>query len=190
MCGKLLSVWDLPESLPVGGKNIPINWDFRVILEVFAVFDRPDLPAFAKWRKALRLFYGEEILPQQRQEAMEQMGAFISCGAEAEPGPRLIHWQQDGPLIIAAVNQAAGREIRREQVHWWTFLGYFHAIAPGTLSQVVAIRQKLRSGTPLDAGEQEFMNRNRQLIQLPDPPEVQQEKARLEQLLKGGIHDN
>jgi len=187
MRGDLLRLWSLPESLPVGGLEQPIRADFRQVLQVLMCLEDERLPLFARWRKALRLFYLNPIAPEHRQEAMEQLCGFISCYGKPQPGPRLMSWSHDAQLIAAQVNQVAGCEVRQtEFLHWWTFLGYFHAIGPGPFAQVVAIREKRRTGKPLDQAEQEFYSKNAAMIRLPDGDRARQEKQYLEQLLKGG----
>lgn len=189
MCGELLKLWSLPAALCVGARQIPIRADFRQVLAVLMTLEDDRLPLFARWRKALRLFYCAPIAPEERQEAMEQLCGFISCYQPQQPGPRLMSWAHDAQLIVAQINQVAGREVRQEQfLHWWTFLGYFHALGPGPFCQVVAIREKLRCGKPLDETEQKLCRENPSMVRLPDSYSVQQEKMRLEQLLKGGNH--
>lgn len=191
MRGELLRLWSLPTALTVGGQEVPIRADFRQVLTVLQALEDEDLPLFARWRKALRLFYCDPIAPPDRQEAMEQLCGFISCYQTPKPGPRLMSWSHDAHLIAAQVNQVAGREVRQEQfLHWWTFLGYFHAIGPGPFAQVVAIREKLRTGKPLDQDEQRFYSSNRDLVRLPESLRVRREKEYLESLLKGGSHGN
>lgn len=189
MRGELLTGWSLPTALTVGGQEIPIRADFRQVLAVLQCLEDEELPLFARWRKALRLFYGQPIQPEQREEAMEQLCGFISCYQKSEPGPRLMSWTHDAQLIAAQVNQVAGQEVRQAAfLHWWTFLGYFHAIGPGPFSQVVAIREKLRTGTQLNQDEQRFLSRNSYQVRLPDSKAVQREKEYLTNLLKGGTH--
>ena len=189
MRGDLLRLWELPRELTVGERLQPIRADFRQVLQVLMCLEDEGLPRFARWRKALRLFYVEPIAPRHRQEAMEQLCGFISCYTQPQPGPRLMSWSHDAQLIAAQVNQVAGFEVRQEAfLHWWTFLGYFHAIGPGPFAQVVAIREKRRSGKPLDGAEQEFYSKNAAMIRLPESLQTRQEKAYFEQLLKGGTH--
>ncbi len=187
MCGELLRLWSLPTSLTVGGTQVAIRADFRQVLAVLQCLEDETLPLFARWRKALRLFYCAPIAEADRAQAMEELCGFISCYQKGKPGPRLMSWSHDAHLIAAQINQVAGREVRQEQfLHWWTFLGYFHAIGPGPFSQVVAIREKLRTGKALDDEEQQFYSKNPAMIRLPDSYSVQQEKAYLERLLRGG----
>lgn len=187
MCGELLNRWSLPTALTVGGQEVPIRADFRQVLQVLVTLEDEGLPLFARWRKALRLFYEQPVAPEDRQEAMEQLCGFISCYQPTQPGPRLLSWSHDAHLIASQINQVAGFEVRQAPfLHWWTFMGYFHAIGPGAFSQVVAIREKLRTGKPLDDSEQRFYSCNPQMIRLPDTEQVKQEKMQLEKLLRGG----
>ena len=189
MCRDLLSRWQLPVQLPVGGRQVPIRADYRDVLRVFACLNDEQLPVFARWRKALRLFYVQPVAAHQRQEAMERLKDFVTCYQEATPGPKLMDWNHDAQLIAAEINKVAGREVRDGAfVHWWTFLGWFNAISPGPFAQVVAVREKLATGKKLSDQDRRFYRAWRDQIRLPDGSRVQEEKQQLEQLLKGGGH--
>ena len=70
-------------------------------------------------------------------------------------------------LIVADVNKVAGQEIRALPfLHWWTFLGYFHAIGEGQLSAVVTIRDKLSRGKKLEEWEKDYYRENRKTVEL------------------------
>lgn len=181
--------WSLPQSLPVGGRQIPIRCDYRQILKIFGYLDDPGLPVFMRWRVALRLFYTEQIPAKDRQEAMERLVEFINCGQTEPAGHygRLMDWQQDAPLIAAEVNKVAGQEVRALPfLHWWTFMAYFRAIGQGQLATVVAIRNKLQRGKPLEKWEQEFYRENRLAVDLKKrySPEEMAQKQALEQMIK------
>ncbi len=144
------------------------------------------MPEFIRWQVALGLFYDAIIPPAQKVEAMEKMAQFLQAGQEEKPGPKLLDWQKDAPLIVADVNKAAGQEIRALPfVHWWTFLSWFHAIGEGQLSTVVSIRDKLRRGKRLDQTDQEFYRQNKALVDMPKSytPDEEAERARLNALL-------
>jgi hypothetical protein len=182
----MLKLWELPKNARIGGKSYCLNCDFRDILEIFSYFDRPELPDFVKWRIALRLFYGAEIPPEDRQEAMTYFTEFISMGQGGKPAPRLMSWDHDAPIIIGEVNRVAGREIREMPfLHWWTFLSWFHAIGEGQLSTLVSIREKLRAGKKLEKWEQEYYRKNRDLVTLRRQytPEELAEQEKLKKLL-------
>lgn len=180
------SLWQLPRQVTIGGKNYQISADFREILEILGVLDDPQYPEFLRWQVALQLFYGCEIPPEDQLQAMEYLSFFLRCGAEETPGPRLMDWQQDAAVIISEVNRTAGKEIRSlEFVHWWTFLGWFHAIGDGQLATLISLRDKLRRGKPLEDWEREFYRQNRHRVELQKrhSPEEQAQIDRLNQLL-------
>ena len=170
----------------MGEEEIPIRADFRNILQVMAVLEDSRFPEFYRWHRALALFYAAPVPETLEYPAMQAMADFIRYGSQDTPGPKLLDWQQDAPLIIADVNKVAGRELRSIPfVHWWTFLGWFHAIGQGQLATVVALRQKLAARQKLESWEQEFYRQNRALVDLKAPltEQEQAEKDRLNRLL-------
>jgi len=181
------NLWELPTSLEVAGVRYPINGDFRDVLDIFGVLQDESLPEFIRWYTALALFYEGEIPPENRQEAMEVMADFFRAGGEeSSAGESLLDWQQDAPVIAADINKVAGQEVRSAPfVHWWTFLGWFHAIGEGQLSTVVTIRDKLRRGKKLEDHEREFYRVNRGLVDRKKQlsPEEQAVRERLQKLL-------
>lgn len=162
-----MNPWKLPFSAWMAGKEYEIDPDYRNILLIFSYFQDPELPDFCKWQICLGLFYKEEI-PQERQaDAMEWFSDFITMGRPQPPGPRLLDWEQDAPLILADINGITGREIRGcGFIHWWTFLSWFHSIGQGQLLPVVQIRKKLALRKPLNEEESAFYRYNRDLIDL------------------------
>ncbi len=161
--------WTLPVSAVIGGKTYPIHADYRDVLEIFSYFEDPDLSEHLKWQIGLALFFEGDIPARYQRSAMEFLRDFIQCGrcGEDVAGPKLIDWQQDAPAIVAEVNKVAGQEVRRLPfLHWWTFMGYFHAIGEGHLSMVVGIRDKLRRGKKLESWEKEFYRSNKKQIDL------------------------
>lgn len=185
------SRWDLPTQAVFREKPYRLNTDYRDILEIFSYLNDPDLPEYLRWQIAMALFYEEPVPEKDQQQAMEYLAFFISGGTEdrGTPGPRLLDWEQDAPLIVADVNKAAGQEIRAlPYLHWWTFLSWFHAIGEGQLSTVVAIRSKMARGKKLEDWEKSFYRENKHRVELKKRCSRQelQERQRLEQMLKGG----
>ena len=180
--------WSLPTCAQIAGKSYQLHCDFRDILEVLAYLQDASYPEAFRWHIALALFYEPEVPPEDFTEAAEYLSEFL-CGGEApsrRPGPKLLDWQQDAQLILSDVNKAAGRELRADPfVHWWTFLSWFHAIGQGQLSTVVAIRDKLRRGKPLEKWEKDFYREHKQMVDLPKrySREELREQEKLRQIL-------
>lgn len=179
----MTDLYRLPRQAVIRGVTYDLNTDFRVILKIFRVFGDETLPPMLRWLTALRLFYRQQIPLSHRQEAMAYLGEFLRCGGGDPPGEPLFSWDGDAAPIIAGVNAAAGREVRLEEdVHWWTFLGWFHAMPPGMFSALISIRQKKRKGQKLEPHEEEFYRENKSLVDGKKPPDDPQ-KQRLNALL-------
>lgn len=163
----MMNVWSLPKTARIGGKEYPINTDFRDVLEILAYLNDASRPLYLRWQVAVRLFYEGDIPPASMKDAMEYLSDFISYGeTEGKPGPKLMDWEQDAQMIIGDVNKVAGKEIREaEYLHWWTFLSYFYGITDGQLSTVISIRSKKRSGKKLEKWEEEFYKKNKNIVE-------------------------
>lgn len=183
-----MTPWQLPTRAVIGGKVYDLHADYRDILEIFSYLDNPDMPEYLRWQVALALFYEGEISEEDTQEAITYLVTFLNGGRREEqrPAPRLLDWEQDAAMIVADVNKVAGQEIRAmDFLHWWSFLAWFHAIGEGQLSTVVAIREKLQRGKPLETWEKEFYRGNKEKVDLPKRYSAQdlQEQDRLKELL-------
>ena len=183
----MTDLYSLPITVTLGGREYPVNADFRQVLKIIYALENPDWPEFLRWQVALELFC-PGVPDEHRAAAMEFLASFISCGGPDTPGPRLLDWQKDAAVIISDVNRAAGKELRQEKfVHWWTFLGWFHAIGQGQLATLVSIRDKRRRGQKLEAWEQEYYRQNKALVDLPPrlTSAEQAERERLNALVNG-----
>lgn len=169
----------LPEALTVDGVEYPIRSDYRNVLQVFEAFQDPELEATEKWIVAVYLLFEDFSCADDLLEALEngfniaeaqrQISWFISAG---QPEKQILEkpvydWQKDEQMIFSAVNKVAGRETRElEYLHWWTFLGYFNEIGEGNFSFIVEIRNKLNKSKKLEKHEREFLNNNKELVEL------------------------
>ncbi len=182
--------WDLPQALTVGGRSWAIHGDFRDVLDVIGWLDGAQgetlLPR-ERWYVAMALFYRD--FPRMEAtlypEAARRLAEFIAGGRAdtATPGPRLLDWQRDAPMIVAGVNRAAGCEVRALPfLHWWSFLAWFSAIGEGPLATVVAIRDKLRRGKKLEPWELSYYRAHRAEIDLR-PARSEAEQAEHDRLL-------
>lgn len=167
-------LWSLPTRACIEGEWYNIHADYRDILHLLAWLqgDRAtQLNEGERWYIALALFYEEfDAMPRAAYSAaMRYLADFLACGQEEphSPGPPLLDWQQDAPLIVAGVNRVAGQEVRALPfLHWWSFVAWFSGIGEGTLATVVGVRDKLRRGKKLEKWEQEFYRSNRNIVDL------------------------
>lgn len=171
--------WELPTSLEVGGKEYAIRTDYRVILDILAAMNDPEIfePGMTEDEKKieqtmtmLQILYidFDSIPPKDYQKAAEKAVDFIDCGIKGDdkPKPRTMDWEQDAPIIAPEVSKVAGRDIRVGETHWWEFFGYYLGIGEGVFNTIVSIREKRRKGKKLEKWEKEFYQNNKSLIDL------------------------
>lgn len=182
-----MSLWELPKSAVIGGKEYEIRTDFRKILQIIEGLNNPDTPEWIRWHIAIGSFFVEKIPAEHSREAMDYLANFISYQEqESKPGPILMDWNQDAKEIVSDVNKVAGQEIRAmPYLHWWTFLSYFHAIGEGQFSTIVSIRDKMRKGKQLEKWEKEFYRDNKSKVDLKKRYSAEEiaEREALEKLL-------
>ena len=165
-------MYELPKSIMLDGQewNIRNEGDFRVILDCFEALNDVNLSTNEKIIASLIIFLEdlnsiEDInkLPDI-EEAYKEMVKFFNCGQEEQEANsyKLIDWNKDSTLIISAVNKVAGKEIRSQYVHWWTFMGYYVAIGECPLSTIVGIRYKKLKNKKLEKWERDFVRENPQ----------------------------
>lgn len=175
-----MDAWELPAELEVGGKRYAIRTDYRVILDILAAINDPDI--LEEWMTdqekeeekvftMLRILYIDfESIPSENwQEAAEKACNFIDCGMrdDGKPKPRLMDWKQDAPMIVPAINKVCKWDIRsKKYMHWWTFFGFYLEIGECMLATVVSIRNKKRRGQKLEKWEQEFYRDNKAVVDL------------------------
>ena len=165
-------IFDLPTSLTFGGRDWPINTDYRDVLRTLTAFEDPNVTDEEKTYICLHNTYPDlDRIPQEQlQNALDAAIQFIDHGSREEgPSPRMMDWEQDATLIFPAVNRAAGVEIRSlEYLHWWTFLGYFMEIKDTTYATVLSLRQKRygKHKKKFEKQEEEYWKANRAICEL------------------------
>lgn len=191
--------WKLPTSLNVGGTDCKIRTDYRVILDILAAMNDPDIfePGMSqeemqqeKVMTMLQILYidFDSMPPRDWKEAAEKACDFIDCGIkdDGKPKPRTMDWEQDAPLIIPAVNKVSNQDIRAvKYMHWWTFFGYYMEIGECVLATVINIRSKKKKGKKLEKWEKEFYQQNKKIvdIKVKGNERSEEEKEALRKLL-------
>lgn len=169
-------MYELPTEIMIEGRPYKLRnrGDYRVVLDVFSVLEDEELNQEERFISALIIFYEdlnevEDVYANANivSDLLKQMFWFLRGGKDEDDSntknQKLIDWNGDSDIIISAINNVAGREVRAEQyTHWWTFLAYYMAIGDSILSTVVGIRNKMMNSKPLDKWEREYRNRNPQ----------------------------
>ena len=170
-------MYDLPTTINIEGKICPIrdDGDYRMVLDCFIVLQDSELADnYERVLSALIIFYGDldvDIVLQLSQDEIQlrvkEMYNFFECNQDNtyanKNGYKLMDWDQDSQLVVSAINNVAGKEIRAEEyLHWWTFMGYYMSIGESAFSTIVSIRYKIITGKKLEKHEKEFKNDNPQ----------------------------
>ncbi len=181
--------YGLPTSATVNGAEYPIRSDYRAILDIIEAITSDDYSDADRAMAVLGVFYVELPPHEDWEEAIKQAFSFVSMGqAESKKkSPKLIDWGQDFPMIISAVNNAAGQEVRAlDYCHWWTFMGYYDSISSeSTFANIVSIRNKRAKGKKLEKWEQEYYAENRHLVDIRKPVNYTAEEQELLKSLRG-----
>ena len=178
-------IGSLPTTLTVDGVEYKINSDYKVALLIFQAYNDPELNDHEKAVVCIKCLYDE--IPENEAEALEKALWFLDGGdmPKSKPLPyKLMDWEQDEQLVFSSVNKVAGYETRKaEDLHWWTFLGFFNEISEGLWNQVMNIRSKKAKGKKLEKYEQEFYNQHKEMINLKVKYSAQ-EQAEMDELNK------
>ncbi len=173
-------IGQLPKQLEVDRKVYDIRTDYRNCLLILEAFNDPDNTLDEAYEIMIHVLYKE--IPDNIPGAIERAIWFLNCGDsidDEKPREKPVYdWQKDEQMIFAEINKVAGHEVRADKyMHFWTFIGLFQGIGEGFFCTVVSIRQKLNRGKELDKIEQEFYDRNTNLIKLnPKRSKEEQEK--------------
>ena len=168
--------YGLPKTAVVGGEELAIRYDYRVILTLLELLNDPELDDWDKAEGLLDIFYMEPGRITDAKSAIEECYRFIDMGeAKGKKSPRVMDWEQDFKYIIAPINRVLGKEVREipydyEQnmggLHWWTFMGAYMEIGGDCMfSQIVSIRDKRARGKKLEKHEREWLQRNSDIVE-------------------------
>lgn len=164
-------MYDLPTSVIVNDTEYKIRnaGDFRMVLDCFSALNDVELGEDFRILASLIIFYEDfndiEDIEDVDEDTLVQLSAemmlFFNCGQPEDENsielPKLVDWDNDSMMIMAAINNVAGKEVRTEKyIHWWTFVGYYMSIGESVLSTVVGIRDKIVKGTKLEKWEKQY----------------------------------
>ena len=182
----MISSYDLPTELTIGGEVFRIRYGWRAVIDILVAMNDPDLDDWGKAETMIEIMYPDwkKIPSECIDEAMQKACDFIDCEQrdDGKPRPKMLDWEQDAAIIIPEVNKVAGREVRIDpDIHWWTFWGWFMGIGEGLLAEVLNIRSKKSKGKKLEKYEQDFYKENRELVDIKkhDSIEEKQEKENI-----------
>lgn len=183
-------MYELQTEVIINGASFGIRnkGDFRMVLDCFKALNDEELSEQERLFASLIIFYKdfstiEDVMKQSDilKQLQEEMFIFFD-GGDKDLGSNtdninVIDWDKDSNLIVSAVNNVAGKEIRSEEyLHWWTFISYYTAINESLLSEVIKLRYKKAKGEKLETYERKFIQNNPQYFNI-DTRTAEQKEA-------------
>lgn len=190
--------WDLPTSLEVDGIDYKIDSNFKTALLIMRMYNNGAVSPMSKNQLMLEMLFttydeekGELVtnIPENANKAAEKAVWFLNCGRNEDKNhvkyrPKTIDYEEDGNVLFAAVNDAAGFEVRSvDYMHWFTFCAHCSNIKDGTyMSTVVTIRYKLANNIKLTKEEKDVYEADQDFIDISNG-DYNQQKIDLEMML-------
>lgn len=134
----------LPMSVEIGGRSLPIDPDFRLMVHLETAILRERQKAVAQ--AMLRFYRGR--LPTDLDGAVAALLWFYRCG-RAEPleggaaagRNRCYDFRQDADALYASFRQAYHIDLHQDALHWWAFRTLMFGLPEDTpFSRAVHIR--------------------------------------------------
>lgn len=128
----------LTEALPLQIDHVPVNTDFRCMVEYETRLFDDSMPAEQIIGESLAAFFPLGY-PGSWETAWKKLQWFYECGGAKRRHPggkagtqteRAYDFVEDGPLIYAAFQQAYGIDLTKEELHWWKFRALFEGLPP------------------------------------------------------------
>lgn len=148
----------LPEAVKIQGISYPINWDFRVGIQLDALL-RSKIAEEEKCLKMLQIYYPS--IPPDIALAIEAILWFYRCGEEPDKeeeekqrykrrranGP-VWAFSQDAAYIYSAFREQYGIDLTQpDKLHWWKFMALFESLGEDTkMSRIIYYRQASTAG--------------------------------------------
>lgn len=126
----------LPETVMVDGREFFIRSDFRISIMFELLIGDTELSQRQKLLHMLELYY--EIIPENADEAVEQVLNFYACGKQRKDNggkkkkgitSPIYSFEHDDGMIFSAFYDQYGIDLNDiEYLHWWKFRAMFDAL--------------------------------------------------------------
>ena len=135
----------LPLTISVGGRDLPIETNFRTGMLFELMMMSGEVPEDEKIEYAVNLYFPREFprSAAEQREAIDGMLWFYMCGDQDKREPaangsggdkpsiikRIYDYEIDAPMIYAAFLSQYGIDLQDiEYLHWWKFVAMFMAL--------------------------------------------------------------
>lgn len=199
---------ELPCSVEVCGRPIPINTDYRTGILFEQLMADLSLTDDEKLTEVLLLYFGDGILPLISSCGADAVGQainavrwFYSCGRETEPAGAdeddaetgeesgkdpPFSYEHDAGYIYAAFVEAYHIDLTEKRLHWWQFRALFLALPESTQFRKIVGYRVMKIPAKLPKDQKQFYQRMKRLYKIPEPPDRARLEKDLEAILEKG----
>ena len=167
---------ELPSKVMIDGKEVPINTDFRVGIQLDALLNS-DMKDEERILKMLLLYY--PWIPKNLPEAIEKILWFYGCGERVEEqeetkkryvrkntGEPAYSFSKDAAYIYAAFKEQYDIDLTEIQdLHWWKFKALFDSLNEETQMKKIMYYRKV-STSGMDRDRRAYINEMKKLYSL------------------------
>ena len=129
----------LIDNLPEEIYGIPIDGDYRKMLQFESLMMDEEIPSPDKLILSLNLLYQKPV--SDLKKAWDGLSWFYRCGAEEESDKnsngrhtkKLYDFEQDASYIYAAFQQIYQIDLQKEPLHWWAFMSLLSSLPDSCL---------------------------------------------------------
>ena len=193
---------ELPYSVVVAGKALPIVTDYRTGILFEQTLSDPVMPDDEKLCTVLKLYYGDIIFTiltdmDVVKEALDWIMWFYRCGAdetveteteeESSDMSPPFSYEHDAAYIYAAFVEAYGIDLTKNRPHWWQFRALFLGLPETVLFCKIMQYRTMEIPARMPKAQKKFYRRMKRIYRLPEPAEKIDAKKEMEAILaKGG----
>ena len=193
---------DLPGTVTVAGREIPIATDYRTGILFEQTLSDPELPDDEKLFTVLGLYYGDAV-PHllsgmgRVREALDGIMWFYRCGVNETAGSERegdtsgkdppFSYEHDAGYIYAAFIEAYGIDLTKNRLHWWQFRALFLGLPETVLFCRIMGYRTMEIPAKMPKEKQKFYQRMKRIYRIPKPAgQIRLEKEMEAILAKGG----
>lgn len=184
----------LPIAVEIDNKNYEINSDFRTSILFELLMQDSSIGAEDKIITALELYY--PVIPENINEAIEQMLWFYRCGKEITSSKgngkgksvtQIYSFEHDDDYIYAAFMDQYNIDLQDiEYLHWWKFKAMFKALKEDNEIVKIMGYRSMNLSKIKSKEEKAYYKKMQELYKLPMPKDEQEKLDDINNILLNG----
>lgn len=184
----------VPTSVNVGNKKYEINSDFRTSILFELLMQDNSIGDEDKIFRALQLYY--PVLPENINEAIEQMLVFYRCGKDIRKSngngkgksvTQIYSFDYDDDYIYAAFMDQYGIDLQDiEYLHWWKFKAMFKSLKEDNEIVKIMGYRSMDLSKIKDKEQKSYYKKMKELYKIPISKDEENKLREIEEALLNG----